>query len=474
MTYCTISVNSADDGGGLSYCGATITNCTISGNSAVDSGGGLYNCSGDITYCIISGNVARGDGGALCNCCGEICNNTIVGNSVQRFGGGIYCGEDCSPVITNNIVCNIVSGTGIYWLYSNPIISYNNLYGNVDGNYGGWAWPGEGDISVDPCFVDAGYWADPCNTPGDPGDDVWIDGDYHLKSQAGIWDPNSQTWVVDEVTSLCIDAGDPNSDWTAELWPHGKRINLGVYGGTAEASMSGSNVGNIANRDNDVNDMVDFVDFALFAGKWQASEVLLAEDLNRDGFIDFADLAIFADHWLGRKYECFYYFGLDADAGWTTEGQWAFGQPAGSGGASYGNPDPNSGYTGANVYGVNLDGDYDVIVGGPYYLTAGPFDCSTYHGIRFKFARWLNTDSPDYVVSKVEASNDGTTWEIVWEHSGDQPITDDSWQMVEYDISSTADGRGTVYIRWSYQILDERAYPHSGWNIDDIQLWGSH
>jgi hypothetical protein len=63
-------------------------------------------------------------------------------------------------------------------------------------------------------------------------------GDYHLKSQAGRWDPKSQTWVLDELTSPCIDAGDPASDWTAELWPHGERINMGAFGGTPQASMS--------------------------------------------------------------------------------------------------------------------------------------------------------------------------------------------------------------------------------------------
>jgi hypothetical protein len=40
------------------------------------------------------------------------------------------------------------------------------------------------------------------------------------------------------MTSPCIDAGDPNSDWTGEIWPHGERINMGTYGGTQQASMS--------------------------------------------------------------------------------------------------------------------------------------------------------------------------------------------------------------------------------------------
>ena len=71
--------------------------------------------------------------------------------------------------------------------------------------------------------------------PGAPGA-VWINGDYHLKSQAGRWDPTSQSWIIDDVTSPCIDAGDPNSPVAFEPYPNGGVINLGAYGGTAEAA----------------------------------------------------------------------------------------------------------------------------------------------------------------------------------------------------------------------------------------------
>ena len=64
--------------------------------------------------------------------------------------------------------------------------------------------------------------------PEDHDDDFWVEGDYHLKSQAGRWDPYSQSWVQDEVTSPCIDTGDPNSNWGQEVWPHGGRVNMGA------------------------------------------------------------------------------------------------------------------------------------------------------------------------------------------------------------------------------------------------------
>ena len=57
-------------------------------------------------------------------------------------------------------------------------------------------------------------------------------------SEAGRWDPNISDWVIDDVTSLCIDAGDPSSDYSLEPDPNGGCINIGAFGNTAEASLS--------------------------------------------------------------------------------------------------------------------------------------------------------------------------------------------------------------------------------------------
>ncbi len=107
---------------------------------------------------------------------------------------------------------------------SHITIKYSDIEGgqdgvSVSGRYSTFTW-GPGNINTDPLFADSR--AD----------------DFHLKSEAGRWDPNSTNWVIDDITSPCIDAGDPNSDWTSEIWPHGELINMGAYGGTQEAGMS--------------------------------------------------------------------------------------------------------------------------------------------------------------------------------------------------------------------------------------------
>ena len=161
---------------------------------------------------------------------------------------------------------------------------------------------------------------------------------------------------------------------------------------------------------------------------------------------------------------------LDANPGWSVQGEWQFGHPLGKGGGMAGNPDPSSGATGANVYGVNLGGNFATQQGGPYYLTAGPVDLSGVTGGRLKFQRWLNILGAPYVSATVEVSNDGAHWTTLW--SANQQISDNAWRKVTLDISSIADGRPAVWFRWGYAVLRTLAVATSGWNIDDVEIWG--
>ena len=174
-------------------------------------------------------------------------NNTIVGISDSAIyfqrqgtspGRGAYV-ENC-----------------IFW-ETGPVFE---LTGAVDVNVhhtllpSQWHYLGQGNIEADPCF------ADPCN------------GDYHLKSQAGRWDPNRASWVKDDVTSLCSDAGDPASPVGLEPFPNGGIVNMGAYGGTEEASKS-------------------------YFGE-PACETIFAGDINGDCKIDTTDLWLMTSHWL--------------------------------------------------------------------------------------------------------------------------------------------------------------------------------
>ena len=68
-------------------------------------------------------------------------------------------------------------------------------------------------------------------------------------------------WVLDDVTSPCVDAGDPAADPSGEPMPNGGRVNMGAYGGTMYASMSEWPV----DGDLDRNGVVDLADLAAMA-----------------------------------------------------------------------------------------------------------------------------------------------------------------------------------------------------------------
>ena len=166
--------------------------------------------------------------------------------------------------------------------------------------------------------------------------------------------------------------------------------------------------------------------------------------------------------------ELFYAFDLNTDPGWTADSGWAHGQPQGGGGQLHGNPDPFSGYTGSNVYGFNLDGDYPADLP-ERHLVTGAIDCSNLEAVSVRFMRWLNVEQPTYDHAALAVSNDGVNFVPVWENTSE--ITDFSWTPVEYDLSAMANGQETVYLRWTMGITDG-TWEYSGWNIDDVEIWG--
>lgn len=60
--------------------------------------------------------------------------------------------------------------------------------------------------------------------------------DVHARSKGGRW--TADGFLKDKVHSPSIDAGDPEAPYGSEPKPHGRRLNLGRYGGTEEASRS--------------------------------------------------------------------------------------------------------------------------------------------------------------------------------------------------------------------------------------------
>lgn len=164
-----------------------------------------------------------------------------------------------------------------------------------------------------------------------------------------------------------------------------------------------------------------------------------------------------------------YGWNMDSDPGWTTDSLWEWGVPQGTGG-SHGNPDPSSGFSGDNVYGYNLDGDYQPNLE-EMYLTTGVIDCSNLYGTQLRFQRWLGVEGNAYDHAAVQISNDNETWFFLWEN-GEEETTDDAWNIRIIDISAFADTEATVWIRWVMGTTDP-GWEYCGWNIDDVEIWAT-
>jgi len=193
-----------------------------------------------------------------------------------------YNGEGPDSVLKNFIIRN--NFMAVFIAGSSPTISNITL---VDNKYGIKAYAGaQPDISN--CI----FWNNTdsdlvgcqarfsCTKQIDTGEDnidddpLFVDpnnGDYHLLSERGRYWPQHDVWVLDKVTSPCIDSGDPAADPYREPMPNGGRINMGAYGGTNYASMS-----EMPWHDPDVNrdgvvdtlDMVELIEIWLESAGW--------------------------------------------------------------------------------------------------------------------------------------------------------------------------------------------------------------
>ena len=108
LTNSTVSDNSANDeiGGIFSNGEVTLTNSTVSGNSANRAGGIFSNGEVTLTNSTVSDNTAdQNFGGILSNGEVTLTNSTVSGNSTGGDGGGIYSrggGTIDNSTITNN------------------------------------------------------------------------------------------------------------------------------------------------------------------------------------------------------------------------------------------------------------------------------------------------------------------------------------------------------------------------------------
>jgi hypothetical protein len=151
--------------------------------------------------------------------------------------GGVFCDSGASPTLRNLTITANQAGISAYG-GANPRIVNCIIWDNTDSQL----------------FADRDFnWqiSYSCVGPTKPGnvsktahninvDPLFGDGNCHLRSQWGCYEPLTSTWVFDQQTSPCIDAGDPTDTPRMEGLLNGWRIDMGAHGGTPFASRSSS------------------------------------------------------------------------------------------------------------------------------------------------------------------------------------------------------------------------------------------
>jgi parallel beta-helix repeat protein len=275
---CTFTANMGPTVGALSVRDIELHDCEFTGNSG-SAAGAIETRIGEIMIadgCLFSGNSGGSRARTIASSAEifRLSNCTFVGN--RGPAPTIWHWQDSQTQEVGVTQCIIRDDPN--WLDQQPAgrPPIRVTWSNIRGRY-----PGEGNIDVDPCFVDPGYWANPNDPaqevgPHDPCA-VWVPGDYHLKSQGGHWDRATAAWVRDDVTSACIDAGNPVNPLGLESFPNGGVVNLGAYGGSAEASKS-------------------------YWGE-PVCETQIPGDINGDCKVDQTDMDILQAHWLQEAIE---------------------------------------------------------------------------------------------------------------------------------------------------------------------------
>ncbi|MCF7919980.1 MAG: T9SS type A sorting domain-containing protein [Candidatus Cloacimonetes bacterium] len=160
----TIRGNSAIFGAGMrsNSCQVTLTDVLFAENEGNSSGGGFFAEYADpvMNRVTFINNTAHYGGGIYCMVSSPLLKNvTLTGNAAESDGGGIFCINDCHPIIINSIFWNDLPNE-IHFsgnLQNDVTLIYNNIVSGEEGvhtNQSGTVNWLEGNIYEDPLFTE--------------------------------------------------------------------------------------------------------------------------------------------------------------------------------------------------------------------------------------------------------------------------------------------------------------------------------
>jgi hypothetical protein len=296
----------------------TFIGCSFVGNRTNITSGGAANGGGDFLNCRFLGNRSQLSGGAfmVLNAC-TLTNCTFTGNQSESDGAALHVWSDANTTIVN---CTIAANTtlegagglavkgptslsnSVVWGNSNAQISGEPLvtYSCIEGG-----WPGVGNISSSPAFVDllgidgvVGTTDDDCRLMADsacidaadnlalPPDGLDIDGDRNVAEPLPCDLDHSPRRINDPTV---LDTGNPG-------WMGAAIVDIGAYEFNDIEPLIGD-----ATSDG-VVDVDDLIAVILGWGpcddpKTCPADVAPPPPVGGDGVINTNDLILVIEHW---------------------------------------------------------------------------------------------------------------------------------------------------------------------------------
>ena len=176
--------------------------------------------------------------------------------------------------------------------------------------------------------------------------------------------------------------------------------------------------------------------------------------------------------------ESIFFDDFETDKSWEFHGEFEWGIPQGLGSEGLFTADPTTGKSGQYIIGTDLagsglfPGDYEPYITNKSDSAVSPiFHAKYYKDVKLSFYRWLNMDGFD--VASIDVSNDGgSSWNNIWNNGGSL-VYDDSWYLQTYNISSLANRKENIRVRFSLDESDATVEA-GGWNVDDIAITGDY
>ena len=221
LTRCRLLHNSASMGAGLcDRGGTTLTNCSVTNNTASTKGGGVYayyNATPNIRGCVIANNTANEGGGIYTRGKCQLINSDVVMNeSVENYGG--MFNENKNSVCTSSIFWGNTAN-GIEHQHEGPTtFQYCAVQGDIEGE-GNICLPAENTGDEPGVFV---RFLAPSETPG-------------ASSASGNWNISSR--------SICLNSGKPGTvPFSSDLLGHQRvqhgRVDIGAYEKNASLTLA--------------------------------------------------------------------------------------------------------------------------------------------------------------------------------------------------------------------------------------------